>query len=141
MREASRRPMISRDVEVFWQRKIPSFHAGWEGARDDDASLLVAEDAYSLGKGQRVSKMSFRFRKRLRLAKLLRVNLAQSGASLSVRRRGATVNLCSNASILCSSSSIPRAHLCTGRHHRKARTATITARTGSARSLMKLRKF
>jgi hypothetical protein len=32
--------------------------------------------------------MSFRFRKRLRLAKLLRVNLAQSGASLSVGRRG-----------------------------------------------------
>jgi hypothetical protein len=40
----------------------------------------------------------------------------------------------SNASILRSSSSTPRAHLCIGRHHRKARTATITARTGSTRA-------
>src|SRR4029077_12884490 len=40
----------------------------------------------------------------------------------------------SNASILRSSSSIPRAHLCIGRHHRKARTATITTRTGSIRA-------
>src|SRR5258707_15519578 len=97
---------------------------------------MVAEDAYSLVKSQRVPQVSFRFR----LGMFLHVNLAQSGASLSVGRRGATVNLCSNASIFCSSSSIPRAHLPIGRHHRKARAATITARTGSTRSLMKLRK-
>jgi uncharacterized protein DUF4236 len=35
--------------------------------------------------------MSFRFRKRIRLGKFLRVNLSKSGASLSIGRRGATV--------------------------------------------------
>jgi len=40
-----------------------------------------------------VPQVSFRFRKRVRLGKFLHVNLAQSGASLSVGRRGATVNL------------------------------------------------
>jgi Protein of unknown function (DUF4236) len=37
--------------------------------------------------------MSFRFRKRIRLSKWLRVNLSKSGASLSVGKRRATVNL------------------------------------------------
>jgi len=80
-------------VEVFWQRKIPSFHAGWQRPRDDDAYRVVAEDAYSLGKGQRVSKMSFRFRKRISLGKFLHMNLSKSGASLSAAGAGATVNV------------------------------------------------
>jgi Protein of unknown function (DUF4236) len=37
--------------------------------------------------------MSFRFRKRIRLGKFSRVNLSKSGASLSVAKRGATVNV------------------------------------------------
>jgi hypothetical protein len=73
MREASRRPTISRG---FLAKKNSSFHAGWLQPRDDDAYRVVAEDAYSLGKGQRVSKMSFRFRKRISLGKFLASTLA-----------------------------------------------------------------
>jgi len=47
----------------------------------------------SLGKGQRVSKMSFRFRKRISLGKFLRVKLSKSGASLSIGKPGMTVNV------------------------------------------------
>jgi Protein of unknown function (DUF4236) len=107
-------------------------------AADNSSEVTIWGIFSSMGM---VPQVSFRFRKCVRLGKFLHVNLAHSGASLSVGRRGARVNLCSSASILCSSSSIPRAHLCTGRHHRKARTAAITARTSSTRSLMKLRKF
>src|SRR5258708_22807362 len=59
---------------------------------------------------------------------------------LVVGRLNKDHRLRSNASILRSSSSIPRAHLSIGRHHRIARAVTITARTGSSRSLMQLRK-
>jgi len=59
---------------------------------------------------------------------------------LVVGRLNKDQRLRSNASTLRSSSSIPRAHLCIGPHHRKARAATITASTSSTRSLMKLRK-
>ncbi len=37
--------------------------------------------------------MGFRFRKRIRVAKRLYVNLSKSGTSFSIGQRGATVNL------------------------------------------------